>query len=645
VGNRCQEVKKMPAKGLFLKAIIGGATAALILTLPPAAPGNCARVGPDVITVPAPPGPPPEIRQVPPPAEIRQITPPEDMRKVAPPPDVAPKPAAEKGKAKVEAILQLGSLGLSSANPRVGERVFATATLRNKGSQGISRVKVRFFLDQVLVGEKVVDVAAGGSATASLSFKAAQAGAQNLRVQVDPGSGLSPLILARGLTVLAAAKTDVEDFTTPTPKATAKKELPPQRLTFHKPEVAKLPEAADLKRPQDGKGDKGKDQGTRGLEGIPKSPIPEDLEGLTDVAKGRGGKPIDLGDGIYGVEGKGTGIPAPPAGAEELDKLLEAGPKPGSEAGGIYGPTVPGIGPDKWAKGGFSPQESAFAGFKFWCKTMETSGGPGAPAADDIKMVSYSKDDDDVYSVTITYENDAMTILTYYKDAKGTRVAEFNVPPPGGGGGLAPEEAGGKPSPKEPAPELTRVLMKDPGKRKTDPRIGKVGDPPWLVATMTGAAPAGTEGIAAGGGKIVATWHFAGVKPGAFLKGPRDPNLPGGGDAGSGFRPDLRILILPDPPEAKAISTALGRAGAAGAPGVTVSEVAGAVQVLATQDGKQVWTPLTARSKLGTNSIIRVDNNTGGQVGARDLKSAMSMNWTKIHSGSNHVLYQLQLRK
>ena len=210
----------MPAKSIFIKAMLGSTVVALILGLPPVAPGNCARVGPDVITVPAPPGPPVEIRQVAPPAEIRQVAPPEDMRKVAPPPDVGQKPAGEAPKAGAEPGLQLGSLGLSSANPKVGERVFATATLRNRGNRTLSGVRVRFFLGQVQVGEKVVNVPAGGSATASLSFKAAQAGAQNLRVQVDPGSGLSPLVLARGLTVIAAAKTDVEDFTTPAKKGT-----------------------------------------------------------------------------------------------------------------------------------------------------------------------------------------------------------------------------------------------------------------------------------------------------------------------------------------------------------------------------------------------------------------------------------------
>jgi CARDB len=758
----------MSTKGSFIKAILGSAVVALMLGLPPVAPGNCARApGPDVLSVPAPPGPPPEIRQVPPPVEIRQIKPPEDMRQVAPPPGVGSKTAGEARQAGGEPDLQLGGLGLSSANPKVGERVFATVTLRNNGSQGLTAVRVRFFLGQVEVGERVVAVAAGGKATASLSFKATTPGAQKLRVQADPGAGLGPLTRARGLTVIAAAKTDVEDFTTPRPKAIARgpedistpqgspgvhpvgheppgtvlrppgsgkpqttklpkaadlkrvqddrdvedfttptskpmaeKELPPQRLTFHKPDAAKgeaEPENKVIKwgRTDKDKGGTGGDKGGRGdgkggdkgedMEGL--SPLPDNLREQTRVGRGPHGEAIGWGDGIYGVEDKGTGIPAIPAGLAEFDKLVAEAmkgfpPGTGGPDLGFYGGINPGIGLGLRASGGGSPGfNKALNAFRSlqgqnWVKnvTFGQSKETGQTFVSwktkegSTVMAVYNKDGsgytsetskDGELTVTDYDKHGNITKVTTYKKDQSIEITTYENGKPkssrvitpaqrkAGATPSAPEGAGVKPSPKTPDPKLVHILMKDPGKSKVDPRIGQVGDPPQLAAVMTGAAPAGAEAVrmAAGGGKITATWLFTGVKPGAFLKGPRDPNLPGGkwGKEG-GLQPDLRRFILPDPPEAQAIVAALAKTETAAAPSVTVSEVRGAVQVLATQEGQQGWAFLVSGDKLSTGSVIRT-GEAGGQVGVGDVKNAFGMQFTAIHKTASSAVYLLQIRK
>ena len=592
---------------------------------------------------------------IPRPGEIRQTSPPEGM-----PADVGPKPAGEARRAGAEPGLQLGGLGLSSTNPRVGERVFVTTTLRNVGSRSFSGVRVRFFLDQAQVGEKVVAVPAGGSATASASFKAAKAGAQNVRLQVDPGSGIGALTLARGLTVTGAAKKDMEDFTPPTTKPATVAKLPPQRLPLDKPQAYAPAPDISRKQPLPDKGKGRGDQGKKGPEGgiplgdRPPSPIPEDLEGQTKYGKGPGGKVIGRGDGIYGVDDEGKGVPIP-EGISELDKLLDYGKWPSPATGGpdlgFYHGVDPSKGPGKWAEG----EGGWFDEFYKAAGGGDKVSGRGVPYLEGDEVSTTNPDGSTVTLIVGTNQPtpDNIKVSEARFDKKGNLLKWYIDYGGGtwsmwvrGSGGDVPEGADAKPSPKTPDPNLVLVLMKAPPGRHTDPRIGKVGDPP-AMAGKAGAAPAGAgdKGMAAGGGKIIAGWQFAGVKPGAFLKGPRDPNLPGGRSAGGGLRPDLPIFTLPDPPEAKAITAALARAPAAGAQSVTVSAAAGAVQVLATREGKQGWTPLTAGSKLAANSVIRVDKGTGGEVGVGDPKTARAMSWTKIHSGSNHVLYQLQVKK
>jgi len=77
---------------------------------------------------------------------------------------------------------------------------------------------------------------------------------------------------------------------------------------------------------------------------------------------------------------------------------------------------------------------------------------------------------------------------------------------------------------------------------------------------------------------------------------------------------------------------------------VTISDVTGSVQVLARQEGKQGWIPVTAGSELAGNAVIRVDNGTGGEIGVGDTETAQSIDWIKIHSGPGHTLYQMRTR-
>jgi len=305
----------------------------LVLTVLMAGEAQC-REGPlllargpvgDVPTVAPPPdirgvAPPPDIRQIPspPPLELRQIQPPEEIRKVAPPPDAGAPPTLGPLPQTGATSLAVVTVGLSNANPKVGERVFATATLRNKGSRNLSGVRVRFYLDQAQVGERVVDVAAGGRATASASFKASKAGAQSLKVQADPGSGIAPLTLARGLTVTGAAKTDVEDFTTPAkkPKADVAKgpegdqaPLSPQRIPFDKPLLAK--KGTELAQSPVGR-EPGSPPGSGGTPAV-QDPTGgwgdrNKLKGVPETTPwGGGGGPgkSDLGDGIEGIHNQG----------------------------------------------------------------------------------------------------------------------------------------------------------------------------------------------------------------------------------------------------------------------------------------------------------------------------------------------------
>jgi len=73
---------------------------------------------------------------------------------------------------------------------------------------------------------------------------------------------------------------------------------------------------------------------------------------------------------------------------------------------------------------------------------------------------------------------------------------------------------------------------------------------------------------------------------------------------------------------------------------VTITSVAGGLQKLADQDGKQGWVPLKAGDKLSPGSIIRVDRKTGGEVGFAIQKDALSLEWTKIHQDPRHNLFQ-----
>jgi hypothetical protein len=105
-----------------------------------------------------------------------------------------------------------------------------------------------------------------------------------------------------------------------------------------------------------------------------------------------------------------------------------------------------------------------------------------------------------------------------------------------------------------------------------------------------------------------------------------------------------------DPVEAPGLQGALAKAQASSASGaagrsVTVASVAGGVQKLAAENGRQGWAPLIAGDKLTRGSILRVDSTTGGEVGVGNADAALPMSWSQIHSSSGHAVYLLSIRE
>ena len=111
------------------------------------------------------------------------------------------------------------------------------------------------------------------------------------------------LALARGLTVTGAAKTDVEDFTTPTqkpaavakPTETATAQVPPQRLRFDKPQayapapdVSRQPPPDKGKEGRDGKGKGGQKDDIPLGDRPPTTAEPRPRPAVTDCANARG---------------------------------------------------------------------------------------------------------------------------------------------------------------------------------------------------------------------------------------------------------------------------------------------------------------------------------------------------------------------
>ena len=656
----------MRPKNLFITAIFGGAVT-LLLNLPSAwsaaaTPLVLARAPTtDVIQT----APPVEIRQVAPPAEIRQVAPSEDMRKVAPPRDVGQKPAGDVPTAAAETGLQLGSLGLSSANPKVGEQVFVTANLRNKGNRNLSGVRVVFFLNQVQVGEKVVEVSAGGSATASLSFKVAQAGAQNLRVQVDPGSGLSPLVLARGLTVTGAAKTDVEDFTTPAKKPAAEAKLtdatkapvPPQRIPFVKPllaqkgtEIARQPGGPSGSPP--GSNPPGGDKDPTGGWGDKHK-----LKGVPDTTPwgGGGGVKPDLGDGIEGLHDQGD-MPK----KQYWQDIPDWRQLPGQKTTGH------GWGKDQYGQPIFkTPGErgkdisGVSLGHMMYNKATSDVTTRGYVSASGY-MNYDSKGNASGFTVHSVGEDGTVDVYSKDKDGKVTRNTvsekEYEL-----AFGRNPKTSA--PMPKKPRPDGDSKETGSPKEIFTDPLLvmkwikagptegprgdPQVSDPVPVKGGKAAAGPQGGAGSPAKGGELAAAgavratakWRFSGRKPGSGVTDPAEWQDRKIRDFSFARMKHFEVI---DPPEAAAIQDALEKAGpAAGAAAktVTVAQVAGSVQRLSQQNGQQGWAPLKAGDQLSQGSIIRVEGNTGGEVGFSSPEAALSLNFTKIHGGSKHTLY------
>jgi hypothetical protein len=531
------------------------------------------------------------------------------------------------------------------------------------------------------VGEKVVEVSAGGSATASLSFKAAQAGAQNLRVQVDPGSGLSPLVLARGLTVTGAAKTDVEDFTTPAKKPAAeakltdatKAQVPPQRIPFVKPllaqkgtEIARQPGGPSGSPP--GSNPPGGDKDPTGGWGDKHK-----LKGVPDTTPwgGGGGVKPDLGDGIEGLHDQGD-MPKKQYGQDFPDPRQGKGQKTTGHG---------------WGMGKYGEHMFKTPGGRDEGETKKT---PNQKAVDHFTTVirhaqsGVLYQDENGNTVTeVTWGNDYKTtdvftpsgewgfssgkdgINYYYGDGKERKLTaigwierEIGKGPwvPWTGGGKLPAPDSGpvardiKMDPRQ-DPQVILLLTKMADKQtKGETTRGNpvVSDPVPIKEGKATSGPQGELGSPAKGGELAAAgavkakakWRFAGRKPGSGVTDPAEWQDRKIRDFSMARIKHFEVI---DPPEPAAIQGALGKAGpAAGAKTVTVAQVAGSVQRFSQQNGQQGWAPLKAGDQLTQGSVIRVEGNTGGEVGFSSPEAALSLSFTKIHGGSKHTLYLVE---
>jgi hypothetical protein len=609
--------------------------------------------------------PPAEIQRVRPPTEVQQVKPPEEIQRVRPPGEVQRvKPPEVRRGVPVQEVrqaptqvhlrpprpdLQVRTIGLSSTSPKVGERVVITALVRNSGDESARRVKVSFFAgDQQIGDEKIVSLAPGATETVTEAFVPKTAGRQQVRVQVVRGDAATgeagQADQARIITVTAPIA--------PSGRETGGLELasqPDYRGSLKKPQT-KADSTPPHKMPTgEGKG-KGKDQQDAGAGADSEIGFPPDVIG--DAGKGPGksgwkGDGLDTGSAgeddmpswFGGDRGLPSGFQRPDPSQSQVDLGATGGIHPRFFPGGAY-------------KGGkkINPWDSAdrWIGGLRKDKTVTSIEAWTVDSQDGVKTVW----------VDATTE-DGMHFVGWVNDkgeGSGRWLApdEYKLVMKEGRRGPEPEGVSTGASPKEKLTE-PRLVMKW---LKTAPRDKFRPDEsvtdPMPVKPKEGVAAgvlADRLAQAAGGPvKAEAKWMFIGRKPGGGVTDPPG-HVPEGGRrwGDSGVAPIQRFEVV-DPPEAVAIGKALAQAqthadqGSSGK-SAAVASVAGSVQKLTEQGGQQGWVPLKAGESLGQGSIIRVESNTGGEVGVGNVNTALSMRWSQIHSGPNHVLYQLQTMK
>jgi hypothetical protein len=648
---------------------------------PPAAP-------PPPPAAPPPPPPPP-----PPPREFRTVPSFSDIQKVAPPPEVgAPAgtskipwldaKAAPKPKAADLSVV----LGMSNRRPAVGERVMVNARLRNSGNQSLRRVRVRFYLGGRQLGvERRVDLPAGAAKWVSSSLVAVSSGRQRLRVQVNPGPGGGKQVtFSRSLDVQSAP--EGIKAARLKPKKTAKRvealpsegrdetevsggkfaRLPQYRGTIDKPQTK--PEIVSPRgdsRVDDSFKSNGSDSDLPGTPGFPGPPGGfQGPEGLDDLDSYFGKVPRGpKGDGIQGITDQedmpdfgGTGPPFNPVGGPST-----SGHGFGKDRYGVPMFKIPLGGADD----GYTVGNSVFLTYVSWAQSSARKGIPSGLTG----VIFEPNEPAGTSTITIETENqiitqkfseDGTSTITSTKRPviTGTVTRESSSSDDEKGwwenvwdlllGMRAPEQEGGKINPKSEPQLLFKIAKHVPQKPKIRPDEG-VSDPAGakLAKAHESRADSGSRAASAAGTQAGADikWKFIGKKPGSEVTDPAEPQGPGGHGTPDGYRTPQGFLVMdPAEPEAASIQTALATVqtrAAKGASGqtVAVASVTGSVQKLTERGGQKGWVPLKPGDNLGQGSIIRVDKETGGEVGFSSIKTALSKKFRNIHKGVNHNVY------
>jgi hypothetical protein len=473
--------------------------------------------------------------------------------------------------------------------------------------------------------------------------------------------------MARGFTVTGAAKTGVEDFTTPTTKgattaaagaASGQAPLSPQRLKFDKPLLAK--KGTELP---------GKGGGPAGT-GSPGSPAGSGLPGFQDPTGGLGDKSkstpdttpwggrgpgkSDLGDGIEGVHDQGD-LPKKDYGKDIPDSKGGPGHKTAGHGWGKDPYGQPLLKTPGEHDNGFKAGEKVFNAEVERARSYFKAG-----VADEIKIkaVIFSGNPKEGTS-KITFINKDGSTDTISFDKNGIPVAVKTTKSSKSSGSYPREDVESKETRTakevltDPLLIMTWMKLPAPGEERGDPRVtdpvpvkgSKAASGPKGV----GASPAkGGELAAAGAAKPEAKWRFAGKKPGSGVTDPAEW-MEGKGSGGTPEFARIKHFEVIDPVEAPGLQGAMAKAqGAAQAgfgPTMTVGSVAGPVQVLAVQDGKQGWAPLKAGDALKNGSLIRVNRSGTADVGFSNLNAAVSQSWTKVHETPANAVYLLEIKK
>ena len=464
--------------------------------------------------------------------------------------------------------------------------------------------------------------------------------------------------------------------------------LSPQQIPFDKPLLAK--KGTELAR-QPGGG-----AGGGGSPGSPPGSGPPGLHdptgGLGDTSKPKGvpdttpwgstrmGK-VDLGDGIMGVPdqdgmpktGLGEGIPKKPTFPTSV------GPHMGGPDAGYYGGVSPKYNPAGAAAGG----KKGGTG-KYYYEKAEVvplgSSGDAAERMNDLGATEVFKSEDGKTVIGFFGDGDDNVAIVQIAGMAQTvkSVAEARLVYgiiPGTGSNISklttvyymgfeiigsqtprPDGASTKVDPRQ-DPQLILKLTSLADKQQKGDSLRPdvvVSDPVPVKGEKAGSGPEGGGASPAKGGelaeagavKAVAKWRFSGKKPGSEVTDPAEWQDSKIRDFSMARIKHFEVI---DPVEAPGLQSALAKAqsaatAGAGSPTLNVTSVAGGVQKLTTQKGKQGWAPLKAGDKLSPGSAIRLSPD-GGEVGTSNLNAVFSLRWTLVQQNSKGKVYSLHSNK